>query len=405
MYGAGFDNSGTDDCTRDPDYDHSYLYKINTQSLEIEQLIKVGGVPKYVAVTPDGSKVLVTNWCTGDLSIVDIELGVEVKRITLGRFPRGIAIDSKSRFAYICMMGEARLAKIRLTDDFSREWITKVGSTPRHIIMSPDDRYLYISLNHPGKIARYDLVKETITAEVKTGAKARSMVMTPEGGILYVVNYDDFTISKVLTETFEEVQEVEANDKPIGITFDAETRTIWVACYSGSIMIFEDTTYTKPIPEPIRDLGKVGPLAPKKEKDRGISYVEQQRKALQPDHPGRVIYRKAEEPVLPNDAFESFEERPSEEAISTSPADAPASAAPEPMCYIIVANVRSESAAKVERERLNAMGYQSSILDGPNGSFRISCWSFDQRAKAEARLPFLQQSFRGAWIHQPSPNQ
>ena len=65
MYGKGFDNPGTDNCVIKKSYDRGFLYRINTMSLNIESVIEVGCVPKYVAVSPDNRLVLVTNWCSG----------------------------------------------------------------------------------------------------------------------------------------------------------------------------------------------------------------------------------------------------------------------------------------------------------------------------------------------------
>jgi DNA-binding beta-propeller fold protein YncE len=36
------------------------------------------------------------------------------------------------------------------------------------------------------------------------------------------------------------LQTVNVNASPIGITYDPETDRVWVACYSGSIMVFQD---------------------------------------------------------------------------------------------------------------------------------------------------------------------
>lgn len=54
------------------------------------------------------------------------------------------------------------------------------------------------------------------------------------------MNYHSNTVSKIRTRDMAVVQTVETNDKPIGIAYDATTRKLWVACYSGSIMIFRD---------------------------------------------------------------------------------------------------------------------------------------------------------------------
>jgi hypothetical protein len=37
------------------------------------------------------------------------------------------------------------------------------------------------------------------------------------------------------------LQTVKTNQHPIGITYDAATQRVWVACYSGSLMLFDDT--------------------------------------------------------------------------------------------------------------------------------------------------------------------
>ena len=49
--------------------------------------LEVGSVPKYVATTPDGRYVVVTNWCTFDASIIDTATQTEVRRIPLGPLP------------------------------------------------------------------------------------------------------------------------------------------------------------------------------------------------------------------------------------------------------------------------------------------------------------------------------
>ena len=75
MYGSGFGPEGADACSRPGQYDNSFVYRIDTKTFKIDQVIAVGSVPKYVAITPDDSEVLVTNWCTFDLSIIDTKSG------------------------------------------------------------------------------------------------------------------------------------------------------------------------------------------------------------------------------------------------------------------------------------------------------------------------------------------
>ena len=47
-------------------------------------------------------------------------------------------------------------------------------------------------------------------------------------------------MSKVRTSDMKVIQVVNTNAAPIGITYDAPSKSVWVCCYSGSIMVFDD---------------------------------------------------------------------------------------------------------------------------------------------------------------------
>lgn len=240
MSGEKFTNPGCDECVSDS-FDVSYLYKINTESLTIEEMIQVGSVPKYVAVSPNDKYVLVSNWSGGDVSIVDIEKNKEIKRIRVGRFPRGIVVDSKSKYAYVTVMGSVHVLRIDL-EDFSTSYIKNVGSGPRHLCITSDDSLLYVSLNTEGKIACVNLSDGTINKTSCPGSP-RSMIITPDDRFMYVVNYSINKMSKIDLKTFKVTEQHETKEHPIGITYDEVNNEVWVACYSGVLMIYRETYY------------------------------------------------------------------------------------------------------------------------------------------------------------------
>lgn len=238
MYGTGFNNAGQDNCKMNNGYDQSFVYKINTETFEIEKVIQAGAVPKYVAVSPDSRYVLVSNWCSGDVNIIDTQSGQTVKSIPMGSHPRGIVVDNNSEKAYVAVMGSSKIGVINL-NDFSVSWLRDVGSGPRHLCISPDNAYLFVTLNSEGKVAKIDLSSGEIISKVSTGNAPRSMAMM--GNYLYVVNYFSNTLSKVRASDMEVIETVPTKAKPIGITTDAEAQTVWVSCYSGNIMVFQDS--------------------------------------------------------------------------------------------------------------------------------------------------------------------
>ena len=238
MYGPGYSRPGTDTCSPADGYDDSTLYRVDLEALAIDQVIPVGSVPKYVAVTPDGSTVLVTNWCSYDLSIVDVATGTEVERLDLGRYPRGIAITPDSATAYIALMGAFDVLVLDL-EDLSLDRVADIGRSPRHLVLSPDGDTLYATLNGEGVVARIDLATEEVT-KITTGEAPRSMDIAADGRSLYVVNYFSDTVSKVRTSDMTVLQTIDVANKPIGITYDRGTGRVWVASYSGVLTVLDD---------------------------------------------------------------------------------------------------------------------------------------------------------------------
>ena len=239
MYGPGFSHPGDDDLGPGSGVDPSFVYRVSTRTLKIDQVIKVGSVPKYVAVTPDGRYVLVTNWVSFTMSVIDTTQGRVVKTITLGRHPRGIAVDSTSETAYVAIMGSSDVAKVRLSD-FQVSWIKGVGSSPRHLVISSDDRFLYATLNGSGQVAKIDLATHRVVGRVTTGKQPRSMTISEDGRSIYVVNYESDSVSKVRTADMTEIQKVAVGRHPIGITYVNARREVWVCCYSGVFYILRD---------------------------------------------------------------------------------------------------------------------------------------------------------------------
>lgn len=238
MYGDGYDKPGGDNCGKGA-WDPSYVYRIDVESLEIDQRIEVGAVPKYVAVTPDDRAVLVTNWCGYDLSVIDAATGTQTRRVDLGRFPRGIAVTPDSSTAFVAVMGSSDIAAVDLSS-FEVTWIRGVGRGPRHLVMSPDGASLYATLNSEGAVARIDVAERKVVAKLKGQSEPRSMAISDDGTALYVVNYSADRVAKIDTATMTETQRVPTDHHPIGISYDPGSREVWVACYSGSLLVFAD---------------------------------------------------------------------------------------------------------------------------------------------------------------------
>jgi YVTN family beta-propeller protein len=237
MTGSGFDREGCDACIGDK-YDPSFVYKINTESFEIENIVKVGAVPKFMAINEKSQKLLVTNWTSSDVSIIDLKSEKEVRRVKVGSHPRGIAISKNGEMAYITIMGSTKIATLNLKD-YSVDYIENVGKSPRHLVLDDKDEFLYCAVNSSNKLIKINLSDNSIVS-CKTNAGPRTMVLSADGKFLYVVNYFTDTFQKINAFTMQVEETTKTGHHPIGITANWQTSEIWVACYEGRIQIFKD---------------------------------------------------------------------------------------------------------------------------------------------------------------------
>ncbi|NNG39437.1 YncE family protein [Flexivirga sp. ID2601S] len=238
MYGTGFGKEGWDDCTSDSGVGSSYLYRFNADTMDWDQVIPVGAVPKYVAITPDQSKVVVSNWCDFTISVVDRASAKQTKVIKIGQQPRGIVILPDNRTAYVAAMYGNKVFKVDLQAGTTT--LIKDVYRPRHLVLSPDAKYVYLAASGTNTVYKIDTATDKTVAQVISGPEPRSMTISADGTALYTVNYFGASVSKISTADMKVVGRVPTDESPIGITYDDTTRQVWVACYGGSMLVFDD---------------------------------------------------------------------------------------------------------------------------------------------------------------------
>ncbi len=89
-------------------------------------------------------------------------------------------------------------------------------------------------------MVKLDLKRNKVVGRVRTGDDPRSMAIAPDGRSLYLVNYASGTVSKVRTRDMHVLQTLKAGRHPVGITYDIETRQVWVSMYPGPLRVYLD---------------------------------------------------------------------------------------------------------------------------------------------------------------------
>lgn len=229
-----------DDCRNGDAVGPSAVFRLDVAAGTWDQVIEVGRVPKFISLSADGSRALVSNWCDRTVSVLDLDKGEEIKEIPVDAAPRGSVVMPDNRTAYVTAMYADELFRIDLVTGES-ELVLETGRKPRHLVLSPDASRLYLTVSGSDQLVELDAATGEVLRTVETGREPRTMAISPDGLALYIVNYYGNTVSKIDTGTLEEIQRIEVGEHPIGITYEPTKGRVWVANYAGSIDVFDDT--------------------------------------------------------------------------------------------------------------------------------------------------------------------
>src|SRR5262245_53462432 len=92
---------------------------VNAASMKSEHTVAVGRTPHEMAVSPDGSKAYVANTGENTVSVVDLTMRKELKKITSDDFstPHGVAFTPDGRYVFVTSEGRKKIIVIDAKKD------------------------------------------------------------------------------------------------------------------------------------------------------------------------------------------------------------------------------------------------------------------------------------------------
>lgn len=232
--------SADDPCTAGEAIRPSFVYRYSVDEQDWDQVIEVGRVPKFLTLTPDDSRLLVSNWCDASMSVVDTASGEEIEQIALNSMPRGIVAMPDNTTVYATAMFADEVYAVDL-EEGTAEVALRTGSRPRHLVRDAAGEDVYLTVSGADAVLRLDPETGDVVDRTATGDEPRSMAISADGSALHVVNYHEDTVSKFDAETLEEIDRRSTGHHPVGITYDVVTGSVLVANYGGSLSVYDDT--------------------------------------------------------------------------------------------------------------------------------------------------------------------
>jgi len=161
-----------------------YIFYLDT--LELKSSYITGGTfPKVIVQSPDGALTLVSNWVTRDISVFDSNTKALLRRIPVGGTPRGMAFSPDGSFVYTAVYDAALVAVVDMkTNAVVKKWRFNEGEgAARHIIYRGGK--LYVSDMFRGTVNILDAATGELLKSVRVGPNINTIVMSPDGKYIF----------------------------------------------------------------------------------------------------------------------------------------------------------------------------------------------------------------------------
>lgn len=151
--------------------------------------------PQNVAITPDGTRVYMTDDGARDVAVIDTATNTVVATIgyptdcdaCIPPAPEGVAISPDGKQAYITYPGAPSLAVVDTATNSNFTFVPGVAS-PLAVAFTPDGTRAYVtsSLNHSDVVQVIDTSTLSVSAEFTTPAPNFWVAISPDGTRAYV---------------------------------------------------------------------------------------------------------------------------------------------------------------------------------------------------------------------------
>lgn len=209
-------------------------------------LIKTGRTPKVIAATEDSRNLLVSNWHSYNVSILETDpekypYAKVISAMPMSSIPRGIAVDDKNHRSFVAIMGGASIDVIN-NSVWMKEKTLQVAANPRHVVLDSSN-HIFVSYNSLGRIACLDANTGRPLYSARTAAQPRTIMLSENKKFLFVTCYrsDTVQVFRVQDTRFEKIASLPCHGHPVGVDIyeDEDVLEAWVCSYTrGAISIF-----------------------------------------------------------------------------------------------------------------------------------------------------------------------
>ena len=219
---------------------------------DVTARIAVALIPSNVAVSPDGTKVYVTNQNSHDVTVIDTTTNTKTATITgLGTRPQGLAVSPDGTKVWVANEDSNNVSVIDTTTNTVTFTITGLGTRPQEVAVSPDGTKVYVTNFTSNNVSVIDTTTNTVTATITVGNYPQGVAVSPDGTKVYVANngstYSNDDVSVIDTATNAVIITINAplGREPWGLAVSPDGTKVYVANNTtNNVSVIDTTTNT-----------------------------------------------------------------------------------------------------------------------------------------------------------------
>jgi YVTN family beta-propeller protein len=219
---------------------------IDTASAKMVGKFTVAGEPSAIAVTPDGTKLLIVDALAGALTVVDASDHSVKARIPL-QSPGQIVVTPDGSKAYVVTESSVVAVVDLVTETLAKQIKTGWPSISA-ITMMPNGKKLYIA-DGQYTVSAIDTASDSATAKIRippTGDGVTfplDIAFLPDSSKAYVANYQNNSVSVIDTDTNKIVATIPTGREPDSIAVSPKGSAIYVAqSFQSQISVINPVT-------------------------------------------------------------------------------------------------------------------------------------------------------------------
>lgn len=222
------------------------VWKFDAQTDSLVGTVAVPGSPALLALTPDGSKLYVSQFTvagTNNVTVVNTAGMTVTQSIHVWTMPHGIRMNHSGTLLYVANMMSDNISVIDVATDSVLQTVqvaydsSPFGPTkymPMELAVSPNDNFLLVTCSEQQEVRMFDLSTNTLVDSFHVGDQPWHLQFTADGQFCYVANRRGNSVS-VIDIAGRHVLQTIVNGSPQSFAFphgcdiSADSRYIFVS--------------------------------------------------------------------------------------------------------------------------------------------------------------------------------